>query len=62
MQVSKGKLSPEEINDDPQTAPSKRILNIFPKYKKVTDGTQIALKVGLEQIRKECPHFDEWMT
>jgi hypothetical protein len=54
--------SPEEINDSPITAPSKRILRLFPNYEKPLYGSLVALDVGLENIRAECPHFNEWIT
>ena len=46
----------------PNTAPSKRILKIFPYYKKVLDGSVVAKAVGLDKIRQECHHFDSWVT
>jgi hypothetical protein len=52
----------EEINDDPQTAPSNRILQIAPRYKKTTDGPVAAQRIGLQTMRNECPHFDQWLT
>jgi len=52
--------SPEQINDE--NPPSKRILSLFPDYQKVASGSIIASNIGLETIRKECPHFDEWIT
>ena len=52
--------SPEQINDE--NPPSKRILSLFPNYQKVDSGSIIALDIGLETIRKECPHFNEWIT
>ena len=54
--------SPEEINDDPTTAPSKRIAGIFTAYDKVFHGPRVALSVGLPTLRRECRHFDEWVT
>jgi len=54
--------TPEHINDDPQTAPSKRILRHCPGYEKVTHGSLIALDIGLDQIRNACPHFSSWLT
>ena len=54
--------TPEEINDNPTTAPSKRIARILPGYQKVLHGPQIASRIGLTLIRKECPHFDEWLS
>ncbi len=53
--------TPEDINDGPLTAPSKRILDICPSYEKVTDGIYIAEDIGLNKIRQECPHFNDWM-
>lgn len=54
---------PEEINDGPQTAPSKRIIDQFPDYEgaKPTAGPQIAGNIGLEAIRNKCPHFNAWL-
>lgn len=54
--------TPEEINERPEFAPSKRIEAMFPAYKKTLHGPTTAARIGLEQIRKECPHFNEWMT
>lgn len=54
--------NPELINDGPETAPSKRILNICKTYDKVDDGILILKEIGLKNIRKECKHFDEWVN
>lgn len=54
--------TPEDINDDPQTAPSKRILKLYPSYNKPVDGTLSVLEIGLDVIRRECPHFNSWLT
>lgn len=54
--------SPEDINDNPATAPSKRILNLFSRYRKTIHGPAVVKNVGLEQLRRECPHFNEWLT
>lgn len=53
---------PEEINDNPQTAPSKRIKRIIPAYEKVYAGPSIAKHIGLVNIREKCPHFNKWLT
>jgi Domain of unknown function (DUF4276) len=53
--------NPEEINDSPQTAPSKRILSMIPSYKKVNDGNLIALEIGLQTIMDKCPRFRIWI-
>jgi Domain of unknown function (DUF4276) len=54
--------SPEDINDDPNTAPSKRVLELYPSYRKLLDGTRAAQAVGIVSIRRECPHFNDWVT
>lgn len=54
---------PEAINDLPDTAPSKRIIQITAKrYKKTTTGIIIAKEIGLEKMRSRCPHFDSWVS
>ncbi len=53
--------TPEDINDSPHTAPSKRILNILPSYDKVAEGFVIASDIGVQKIREECPHFNAWL-
>jgi len=54
--------SPEHINDSVLTAPSKRILSIIPSYSKVADGVLISEDIGIDKIRQECRHFNEWLT
>ena len=53
--------SPEDINDSPQTAPSKRILAAMPSYQKTFHGPLIACDIGLDAIRQACPHFHAWL-
>jgi hypothetical protein len=60
--IRAGVASPEEINERPEFAPSKRIATLFPAYKKTLHGPTTAARIGLEQIRKECPHFNDWMN
>ena len=52
---------PEEIDDSPQTAPSKRIASLVPGYQKPFMGTLASLEVGLAAIRSACPHFQSWL-
>ena len=54
--------TPEEINDSPETAPSRRITDLLPSYQKPLDGTTAASAIGLPAIRRECPHFAEWLA
>lgn len=53
--------SPEEINDSPDTAPSKRLIALYSTYSKVVDGIVIAEQIPIEEIRKECSHFNQWL-
>lgn len=54
--------SPEEINDGPTTAPSKRIKEIFSDYQKTFHGPLVAINIGIDSIRQECEHFNQWLT
>ena len=54
--------NPEEINDSPITAPSKRVMQLMPRYEKPLLGPLAALEIGLDDIRRECPHFREWLS
>ena len=54
--------NPEDINDSPDTAPSKRIVRAIPRYRKVVDGARVAAEVGLEAMRRECPRFAAWLA
>jgi hypothetical protein len=51
--------SPEEINLI--NPPSKRILELIPEYEKVAHGYLIAIEIGVAEIRKVCPHFNDWL-
>jgi hypothetical protein len=52
---------PEEINDNPNSCPSRRITNNISRYHKTIYGPIIAQHIGLEIIRNRCPHFNEWL-
>ncbi|WP_428266638.1 DUF4276 family protein [Haliangium sp.] len=54
-------LSPEQINDDPSTAPSKRILACAPGFRKMRDGVPTVSAIGLGRLREGCPRFDAWL-
>ena len=60
--IRSGFHSPEEINDGPTTAPSKRIKQLFPDYQKTFHGPLVANNIGIDSIRQECPHFDRWLV
>ncbi|PKM76189.1 MAG: hypothetical protein CVU90_13880 [Firmicutes bacterium HGW-Firmicutes-15] len=54
--------SPEEINNSPDTAPSKRLEQIIPGYQKQFHCSIIAPKIGLGKMREKCTHFNNWMN
>ena len=60
--IRAGFLTPEDINDDPETAPSQRIVGAMPRYQKAVHGVQVAQMIGLDAIRAECPRFDQWIS
>ena len=53
--------SPEDINDNRATAPSRRIAGAMPEYRKVVHGPLIARETGLDAIRRECQRFNAWL-
>lgn len=57
--------NPEDINNHPNTAPSKRVTKIIAengeKYNKVVDGNLIAETIGIEIIIEKCPRFKNWL-
>lgn len=57
--------TPEHINDNQCTAPSKRIKKLFSlndRYEKPIMGTLAALEIGLVRMREECPLFNAWLV
>jgi hypothetical protein len=54
--------SPEDIDDSPSTSPSARLQSLYPQYSKPFFGTLIASRIGLDVMRAECRHFNEWLT
>ncbi|MDP8238242.1 MAG: DUF4276 family protein [Candidatus Hatepunaea meridiana] len=51
--------TPEHINLD--NPPSKRLISLIPNYNKAKDGTSITSIIGIDTIRQECPHFNNWI-
>jgi len=55
----------ENINDSPQTAPHKRLEELFElqneKYDKVFHGEGIAYDIGLSEIRDNAKRFNSWI-
>ena len=55
-------VSPEDVNDGPESAPSKRLLRCIPGYRKTLHGPLAAEATGLALIRRACPRFDAWVA
>ncbi|MBI4792279.1 MAG: DUF4276 family protein [Deltaproteobacteria bacterium] len=53
---------PENIDDSPNTAPSKRLEDLSDRFKKTSTGISIAKAIGLAKIRESCPVFNGWLT
>lgn len=54
--------TPEDVNDDPCGAPSKRIARVVAGYRKRLHGPLVARAAGLAKIRAECSRFRAWLT
>jgi hypothetical protein len=54
--------SPEEINENYDTAPSRRLKAIFPEYQKVFHSQLILSGINVESLRSKCLHFDSWLS
>jgi hypothetical protein len=53
--------TPEDINDHPDTAPSARLEQLYPRYSKPFFGSLIARRIGIERMCSECAHFTSWV-
>lgn len=60
-QIRDGFATPEDINDSPATAPSKRVEGLVPGYEKPVFGALAMIEIGLDRIRGECRHFEGWL-
>ena len=54
--------NPEDINDQPNTAPSVRLMKLIPGYEKVLFGIDILQQHGMPTLIARCPHFRAWIT
>ena len=59
--IRAGFATPEDINDDQETAPSKRIGAVLRRYHKVRDGLLVAQTMGMDVMLAECPRFSGWV-
>lgn len=63
IRIAEEKGNPELINDGTETAPSKRIIKVFPDYadNKPTIGSMVAQEIGIDCLMKSCKHFADWV-
>lgn len=56
-------LKPEDVDDGPNTAPSKRIISFLPNYANAKSRAAVnALRhIELNHLRTACPHFGQWV-
>jgi len=62
--IAQGVATPEEIDDGEHSAPSKRIERFFPDYSdaKPDAPAVISEAIPLDVVRRQCPHFDQWLA
>jgi hypothetical protein len=60
--IRSGFPTPEDINDDPNTTPSARVRSLFPTYRKRLHGPLTTGRIGLDTMRRECGHFNQWVS
>lgn len=53
--------NPEDINGGTETAPSKRLGQIF-NYEKAADSLLALSVIPIETIRAKCPRFNRWVS
>jgi len=56
-----GDQQPEDVDDGPETAPSKRLMRHIPSYRKPLHGPMAIQDAGLADVRVRCPRFDNWV-
>jgi hypothetical protein len=55
-------IAPEDVNDGPETHPSRRLRNAAHAYQKTLHGPDILASVGVETLKARCPRFGAWVT
>lgn len=62
QQIAGAFPSPEHIDEGADTAPSKRIIQLYRAYRKPVFGPLITKRIGLNTLRERCRHFHEWVS
>ena len=60
--IRAGFPTPEDINDSPLNAPSKRIRKLYRGYQKPLMAVLALEHIGLAAVRGACPLFNAWVT
>jgi hypothetical protein len=53
--------SPEHINGQPETAPSKRLEKLYRGFRKTIHGVAVLRQTPLPVLRQKCQYFDAWI-
>lgn len=51
----------ENINDEYETCPSRRLKKFFPHFDKKLHGPVICRETGVDRIREKCAGFNDWI-
>ena len=62
LRAELGDAPPEDVDDGPDTAPSKRLERSIPSYRKALHGPLAVEAAGLASVRALCPRFDRWVS
>lgn len=62
LRISLKDLPPEDVDDSPENAPSKRLAKYVPSYQKVAHGPLVVDEIGVPALRAVCPRFDAWIA
>jgi hypothetical protein len=61
QQIRNTFLTPEHINEGVESAPSKRLIQLYESYRKPVFGPLITQRTGMVVLRESCRHFSQWM-
>lgn len=59
--IARGFATPEDIDEGPDTAPSRRLQRVFAPFQKTTHGITALKAIGIDGIRATCPHAAAWL-
>lgn len=62
LQADIAHIPPEDVDDGPETHPSKRLERHVVGYGKLADGPVVIEQAGVARVRAACPGFDAWLT